>query len=137
MCKCCLPVRGRSSENRIRICVQLRLGSGNRRTADCWNHTSVEKGAHRRKAPASMRGGFAGAGACVRCCSPVRECSSEDRVGIRGQLRLGSGNRRTSDCWNRNSVEKGAHRRKAPAPVRVCFAGAGAMCKCCLPVREC
>ena len=26
----------------------------------------------------------------------------------------------------RNSVEKGTHRRKAPAPVKVCFAGAGA-----------
>ena len=24
-----------------------------------------------------------------------------------------------------NSFERGAHRRKAPAPVRVCFAGAG------------
>ena len=28
------------------------------------------------------------------------------------------------DTEERNSVEKGAHRRKAPAPVRVCFAGA-------------
>ena len=28
-----------------------------------------------------------------------------------------------------NSVEKGAHRRKAPAPVKVCFAGAGVIVK--------
>ena len=46
-------------------------------------------------------------------------------MGIRGQLRLGSGNRRKTDTEEPNSVERGAHRRKASVPVRVCFAGAG------------
>ena len=44
---------------------------------------------------------------------------------IRAQLRLGIGNRRKSNTEERNSVEKGTHRRKALAPVKVCFAGAG------------
>ena len=73
-----------------------------------------------------IRGVFAGAGARWGCCPPPRGCSQEDKLRIRAQLRLGSGNRRTADCWNRTSVERVAHRRKAPVPVRVCFAGAGA-----------
>ena len=42
--------------------------------------------------------------------------SSEDSLRFRAQLRPASGNRRRADYRNRNSVEKGAHRRKAPAP---------------------
>ena len=73
-----------------------------------------------------IRGVFAGAGEIWGCCPPTRCCSQEDKLRIRAQLRLGSGNRRKTNTEKPNSVEKGAHRRKAPAPVRVCFAGASA-----------
>ena len=91
--------------------------------------TSVENGAHRRKAPVPVRVCFAGAGENVKFVPPASRCSPEDRVRIRAQLRLGSGNRRKMDTEERNSVERGAHRRKAPAPVRVCFAEAGVSVK--------
>ena len=87
--------------------------------------TSVENGAHRRKAPVPVRVCFAGAGENVKFVPPASRCSPEDRVRIRAQLRLGSGNRRKMDTEEPNSVERGAHRRKTPVPVRVCFAGAG------------
>ena len=64
---------------------------------------SVERGAHRRTAPAPVRGCFAGAGERWRSCPPASLCSSEDRMGIRGQLRLGSGNRRKTDTEEPNS----------------------------------
>ena len=113
----------------MRIRAQLRLDPGNRRTADCWNRNSVEKGTHRRKAPVPVRVCFAGAGENVKFVPPASRCSPEDRVRIRAQLRLGSGNRRKMDTEERNSVERGAHRRKAPVPVRVCFAEAGVSVK--------
>ena len=90
---------------------------------------SVEKGAHRRKAPAPVRVCFVGADARWRSCPPTSHRSTEDRVRIRAQLRLGSGNRRKMNTEEPNSVERGAHRRTAPVPVRVCFAGAGARAK--------
>ena len=37
----------------------------------------------------------------------------------------------------RNSVEKGAHRRKAQAPVKVCFAGVGESVEFIAPVSPC
>ena len=40
------------------------------------------------------------------------------------------------DTEERNSVERGAHRRKAVAPVRVCFAGAGGSVKFVPPGRH-
>ena len=61
--------------------------------------------------------------------------SPEDRVRIRALLRLKSGNRRKTNTEGPNSVERGVHRRKAPAPVRVCFAGDGARAERCLPGR--
>jgi hypothetical protein len=45
------------------------------------------------------------------------------------QLRLTFACRRKTDTEEPNSVEEGAHRRKGPVPVRVCFAGAGASVK--------
>ena len=87
---------------------------------------SVEKGAHRRKAPAPVRVCFAGADARWGYVPPASLRSPEDRVRIRAQHRLGCGNRRKTDTEELNSVENGTHRRKAPAPVRVVFAGAGA-----------
>ena len=121
---CCPPPRGCSQEDKLRIRAQLRLGSGNRRTADCWNRTSVEKGTHRRKAPAPVRVCFAVADARGKCCTPVSRCSTEDRVRIRAQLRLEPGNRRSAGHWRRTSDEgafvgAGRHRR----------AGIGSLCK--------
>ena len=98
---------------------------------------SVEKGAHRRKAPVPVRVVFAGAGENVKFVPPASRCSTEDRVRIRGQLRLGPCNRRKSNTEERNSVEKGTHRRKAPAPMRVCFAGAGSSVNFVPPKRPC
>ena len=105
--------------------AQLRLGSGNRMTADCWNRNSVEKGAHRRKAPAPVRGCFAGAGKSAKFVRPTNPFSSEDSLRPRTQLRPTFACRRKTDTEEPNSVERGAHRRKAVAPVRVCFAGVG------------
>ena len=119
MGRCCPPTRECSPEDRVKVRGQLRLGSGNRRTADCWNRTSVEKGAHRRKALAPVRGCFAGAGARGKCVPPGRPCSPEDRLRLRAQLRPTFARRRRTNTEEPNSVEKGAHRRKAPAPVRV------------------
>ena len=98
---------------------------------------SVEKGAHRRKAPVPVRVGFAGEGEIVKFVPPASRCSTEDRVRIRGQLRLGPCNRRKSNTEERNSVEKGTHRRKAPAPVKVCFAGVGESVEFIAPVSPC
>ena len=133
---CCPPPRGCSQEDKLRIRAQLRLGSGNRRTADCWNRTSVEKGTHRRKAPVPVRVCFAGAEACTKFAPPGSHRSTEDKLGIRAQLRPTFACRRRTNIEEPNSVENGAHRRKAPAPVRVCFAVADARGKCCTPVSR-
>ena len=129
----CPPTRTCSPEDRLRLRAQLRPGSGNRRTADCWNRTSVDKGSHRRKAPGPIRVVFAGAGARGKCVPPGRPCSPEDRLRLRAQLRPTFARRRRTNTEEPNSVEKGAHRRKAPVPVRGCFAGAGARGKCVPP----
>ena len=107
------------------IRAQLRPTFACRRRTNIEEPNSVENGAHRRKAPAPVRVCFAVADARGKCCTPVSRCSTEDRVRIRAQLRLGIGNRRKMNTEGPNSVERGAHRRKAVAPVRVCFAGVG------------
>ena len=134
---CCPPPRGCSQEDKLRIRAQLRLGSGNRRTADCWNRTSVEKGTHRRKAPVPVRVCFAGAEACTKFAPPGSHRSTEDKLGIRAQLRLTFACRRKMNTEEPNSFERGAHRRKAPVPVRVCFAGAGESAKSVPPASPC
>ena len=96
---------------------------------------SVERGAHRRKAVAPVRVCFAGAGAREMSVPPVRGRSSEDSLRISAQLRLTFACRRKTNTEEPNSVEKGAHRRKAPVPVRVCFAGAGARWRSFPPIR--
>ena len=60
---------------------------------------SVEKGAHRRKAPAPVRVCFAGAGKSAEFVPPTRDCSPEDRVRIRAQLRL------TFACMRKTNTE--------------------------------
>ena len=104
---------------------------------DTEERNSVEKGAHRRKAPVPVRVCFAGAGESVKFVPPGRHRSTEDRVRIRAKLRLTFACRRKTDTEEPNSVEKGAHRRKAPAPVRVCFAGADARWRSCPPGSRC
>ncbi|CZQ91156.1 Hypothetical protein Tcol_1073 [Trichococcus collinsii] len=120
------PMRGCSLEDRLLIRAQLRLGSGNRRKMNTEEPTSVEKGAHRRKAPVPIRGYFAGADASAGLSPPTSHRSSEDRIRPRAQLRPAFACRRKMNTEEPNSFERGAHRRKAPAPVRVCFAGAEA-----------
>ena len=83
--------------------AQLRLGSGNRRETNTEEHNSVEKGAHRRKAPVPVRVCCVGADARWRSCPPTSHRSTEDRVRIRAQLRLGIGNRRKMDTEEPNS----------------------------------
>ena len=104
----------------------LRLGSGNRRRTNTEEPNSVEKGTHRRKAPAPVRVVFAGAGARAKVVPPGSRRSSEDSLRPRAQLRPTFACRRKTNTEEPNSFERGAHRRKAPVPVRVCFAGAGA-----------
>ena len=129
------PGRHRSTEDSIGFRAQLRLTFTCRRKMNTEELNSVEKGAHRRKAPAPVRVCFAGADASVEFVPPTSPCSSEDSLRIRTQLRLTFACRRKTNSEEPNSVEKGAHRRKAPAPVRVCFAGAGARWESCPPVR--
>ena len=85
---------------------------------------SVEKPAHRRRAPAPSRVCFAGAGARWGCVPPTNPRSPEDSLRPHAQLRQTFPHRRKTNTEERNSVEKGAHRRRAPASVKVCFAGA-------------
>ena len=87
--------------------------------------------------PDPVRVCFAGAGARAKVVPPGSRCTTEDRVRIGAQLRLESGNRRKTDTEEPNSVEKGAHRRKASAPVRVCFAGVGESVEFIAPVSPC
>ena len=94
----------------MRIRAQLRLTFACRRKTDTEEPTSVERGAHRRKAPVPVRICFAGAGESVKFVPPGRHRSTEDKVRIRAQLRLGSGNRRKMNTEELNSVEKGTHR---------------------------
>jgi hypothetical protein len=65
----------------------------------------------------------------VTSVPPTSLRSPEDRLLPRAQLRLTFACRRKTDTEEPNSVEEGAHRRKGPVPVRVCFAGAGASVK--------
>ena len=122
----CPPIRIRSSEDSMRPRAQLRPTFACRRKTNTEEPNSVERGAHRRKAPVPVRVCFAGADARWGYVPPASLRSSEDSVRPRAQLRLGSSNRKKTNTEEPNSVEKGAHRRKAPAPVRVCFAGVGA-----------
>ena len=137
MFACCPPTSLRSSEDSIRPRAQLRLTFACRSKTDTEESNSVEKGAHRRKAPAPVRVVFAGAGARWRFCPPIRIRSSEDSMRPRAQLRPTFACRRKTDTEEPNSVEKGAPRRKTPAPVRVCFAGAGKSAEFVPPTRDC
>ncbi len=66
---------------------------------------------------------------------PPSPRSSEDSLCIRAHLRPTFSHRRTADYRNPNSGEKPVRRRKAPAPMRVVFAGAGAGKRPSAPIR--
>ena len=97
----------------------------------------LERRGLRRRAPVPVRVCFAGAGGSVKFVPPGRHRSSEDRVGIRAQFRPTFARRRKTNTEEPNSVERGAHRRKAPVPVRVCFAGAGSRANIVPPGSRC
>ena len=78
-----------------------------------------------------------GAGESAEFVPPGRIRSSEDRARSRAQLRLTFACRRKTNTEEPNSVEKGTHRRMAPAPMWVFFAGADAKAERCLPTRDC
>ena len=124
-----LPTRLVSSEDSIRPLAQLRLTFARRRRTNTEDLTSCEKGAHRRKAPAPMRVGFAGAAARAELSPPMSLRSAEDSLRFRAQLRPTFARRRRTNTEDLTSCEKGAHGRKAPAPIRIVFAGAGASAK--------
>jgi hypothetical protein len=120
------PPSPRSPEDSLRPRAQLRPTFTRRRKTDTEEPNSVEKVTHRRKAPAPMRLGFAGAEARRGSVHPPSPLSPEDSIRPRAQLRPTFSRRRKTDTEEPNSVERGTHRRKAPAPIRVCFAGADA-----------
>ena len=119
----------RSSDDRVRIRAQLRPTFACRRKTNTEEPNSVEKGAHRSKAPVPAKVCFAGAGESVNSVPPASLRSSVDRVRPRAQLRLTFARRRKTNTEEPNSVERGTHRRKAPAPVSGCFAGGEASAK--------
>ena len=133
----CPPVRGRSSEDSLRISAQLRLTFACRRKSNTEEPNSVERPVYRRKAPAPIRVSLAGAGARWRSCLPTSHRWPEDGILSRAQLRPTFARRRKTNTEEPNSVERDAHRRKAPVPVRVCFAGAGSRANIVPPGSRC
>ena len=127
----------RSPEESFLFRAPLRPAAGNWRKANYRNRNSVEKGAHRRKAPAPIRAGFAGGEASAKLSPSTSPRSSEDSFRFRAQLRPAAGNRRKTNTEEPTSVEKGAHRRKAPTPTRHAFVGAEASAKRSTPTRTC
>ncbi len=129
------PTRPRSPEKSVPPICQLRLAFARRRTSITGNRNSGERPVPRRKAPAPIRFVLAGAGERTILPPPTSPRSSEDSLRIRSQLRPTFSRRRTSITGNRNSGERPAHRRKAPAPMKVVFAGAGARKRPSAPTR--
>lgn len=80
---------------------------------------------------------LAGAGVCNGPSAPRRTCSPEKSEPPSPQLRPTFSRRRTADYRKPNSGEKPALRRKAPAPTKVVFAGAGVHQGTSTPTRTC
>ena len=89
--------------------------------------TTDECGGMKRFAPGN--GGFAGAGTCAKSAPPMSNRSTEYSLRPLTQLRPAFARRSCAITGNRNSVENGVHRRNAPSPSRVGFAGADACAK--------
>ena len=129
------PTRPRSPEKSAPSICQLRLAFARRRTSITGNRNSGERPVRRRKAPAPIRFAFAGAGARKRPSAPTRPCSPKKSAPPICQLRPTFAHRRTADYRNPNSGERPVPRRKAPAPMKVVFAGAGARKRPSAPIR--
>ena len=123
---CVPPTSPRSSEDSLRPHAQLRQTFPHRRKMNTEERNSVEKGARRRRAPAPVKLCFAGAGASAQSVPPASPRSPEDSLHPHAQLRQTFSHRRKTNTEEPNSVEKPPRRSRAPAPVKVCFAGAGA-----------
>jgi hypothetical protein len=67
---------------------------------------------------------LAGAEASAKASPPTNPRSTEDSLRFRAQLRPTFAHRSRANHRNPNSDEKGAHRRKTPAPIRFDFAEA-------------
>ena len=132
---CVPPTSPRSSEDSLRPHAQLRQTFSHRRKTNTEERNSVEKPPHRRRAPAPVKVCFAGAGASAQSVPPASPRSPEDSLRPHAQLRQTFSHRRKTNTEEPNSVEKGARRRRAPAPVRVCFAGSGARWGCVPPTN--
>ena len=129
------PTSPRSTEDSLRIRPQLRPTFARRRRADYRNRNSGERPVPRRRAPAPLRVVLAGAGERTTLPPPTSPRSSDDSLRIRAQLRPAFSRRRRYYYRKRNSVEKPVRRRKALAPVRVVFAGAGGCKRASAPIR--
>ena len=119
------PTSPCSSEDSLHVRAQLRQAFARRRRDYYWKPNSGEKPVPRRKAPPPVRFVLAGAGERPILSPPPSARSSVDSIGMRAQLRPTFARRRTDYYRKPNSGEKPVPRRKAPAPVRVVFAGAG------------
>ena len=89
--------------------------------------TTDECGGMKRFDPGNA--GFVGADACAKRSPPSSPRSTEISLRPRTQLRQTFASRRSAITVIRNSVENGVHRRNAPSPTRVGFAGAGTCAK--------
>jgi hypothetical protein len=100
----------------LRFHAQLRPTFAHRSRANYRNPTSVEKGAHRRKARHHQFSGgvlLAGAEASAKSAPPTNHRSTEDSLRFHAQLRPTFAHRSRANYRNPTSVEKSAHRRKA------------------------
>ena len=118
------PIRPRSSKKSVPLMSQLRPTFSRRRRNYYRKPNSGEKPVPRRKAQAPLRVVLAGAGERTILQPPTSPRSSEDSLRIRAQLRPTFARRRRDSYRKPNSGERGVPRTKAPAPVRVVFAGA-------------
>ena len=129
------PTRMRSPMKSVPQICQLRPTFLHRRKSITGNRNSGESPVPRRKAPAPIKLAFAGAGACKRASAPIKTCSPLKRVPHSCQLRPTFLHRRKSITGNRNSGESPVPRRKAPAPIKLAFAGAGGWIGAAVPIR--
>ena len=129
------PTRMRSPMKSVPQICQLRPTFLHRRKSITGNRNSGESPVPRRKAPAPIRIGFAGAGSWMGASAPTRIRSPLKRVPHSCQLRPTFLHRRKSITGNRNSGESPVPRRKAPAPIRIGFAGAGGWMGASAPIR--
>ena len=129
------PTRMRSPMKSVPQICQLRPTFLHRRKSITGNRNSGESPVPRRKAPAPIKLAFAGAGACKRASAPIKTCSPLKRVPHSCQLRPTFLHRRKCITGNHNSGERVFHRRKAPVPIRIGFAGADVRMRASAPIR--